>query len=33
MIYQSPYPPIPLTGESITERVFRGLRATLTGWC
>ncbi|MES2816400.1 MAG: AMP-binding protein [Pseudomonadota bacterium] len=25
MIYQSQYPPIPLTGESITERVFRGL--------
>ncbi|MES2335611.1 MAG: AMP-binding protein [Pseudomonadota bacterium] len=25
MIYQSPHPPIALTGESITERVFRGL--------
>ena len=25
MIYQSPYPPITLTGESITERVLRGL--------
>lgn len=25
MIYQSPYPPIALTGESITERVLRGL--------
>jgi 4-coumarate--CoA ligase len=25
MIYQSPYPPISLTGESITERVLRGL--------
>ena len=25
MIYRSPYPPITLTGESITERVFRGL--------
>jgi acyl-CoA synthetase (AMP-forming)/AMP-acid ligase II len=25
MIYQSPHPPIGLTGDSITERVFRGL--------
>ena len=25
MIHTSPYPPIPLTGESITERVLRGL--------
>lgn len=25
MILESPYPPIPLTNESITERVFRGL--------
>jgi acyl-CoA synthetase (AMP-forming)/AMP-acid ligase II len=25
MIYQSPYPPIALTGESITDRVLRGL--------
>ncbi len=25
MIYTSPFPPIPLTGESITERVLRGL--------
>ena len=25
MIHRSPYPPIPLTNESITERVFRGL--------
>jgi acyl-CoA synthetase (AMP-forming)/AMP-acid ligase II len=26
MIHRSPYPPITLTGESITERVFRGLQ-------
>ncbi|MGL4235505.1 AMP-binding protein [Tabrizicola sp.] len=26
MIYQSPYPPVTLTGESITERIFRGLK-------
>lgn len=26
MIHHSPYPPIPLTNESITERVFRGLK-------
>ena len=25
MIHRSPYPPIRLTGESITERVLRGL--------